>query len=204
MTTKTKITIDFTPVKDILSKFGWVEGSMTSFEAYGSGKITGHCLMGAFGHAYEQGNSGLDAVTIISMNGQGAQITKNLIELGKVAKQHRDLLVYHGHFVSGKSDEEYIEQRTIHTGVTKEQAKLEIASSNIIDYNDSIAPLEFYIHEHHQHIVNMTTLPIDNREHCDVNCAIIQVAPETDDEGNSHGLYKVLDLIAETELANAS
>jgi hypothetical protein len=135
-------------LRAMFSQYGFSRNHWTTFEIEedSSSKITGHCLMGALGHAYEIGNSSIWQIDMDSITGMAdlemsTAIKKDLADIARMAaimtnEYRRKHLGY---------DYDAIEDvENIHG---------DSQAGVIMDFNDTIAGYRLAIPELHRHDV---------------------------------------------------
>ena len=135
-------------LRAMFSQYGFSRNQWTTFEIEDdySSKITGHCLMGALGHAYEIGNSSvwqidMDSITNMADLGMSNAIKEDLEDIARMAAIMTN--EYRQKYPSyGRNEIEDVEN--IHSD---QQATI------IMDFNDTIAGYRLSIPELHRHHV---------------------------------------------------
>ena len=140
MSPKDNKEINMAKLRAMFEQFGYTRGEFTEMD--NKGNITGHCLMGALGHAYDIGNDPMFNITMghineIADSGRRAAIQQDVIDIASVAyqrsRQRSNLTSKHP------------------VGVAFIEVNVHEAAGRIMSYNDSVAGSQWAIPIHHTH-----------------------------------------------------
>lgn len=137
--------VNINKIREMFNQYGYVQGSFTRIDEDSDsktfGQITGHCLMGALGHAYEIGNSdifdiGIDQILAIEDTEKREAIITDMLDIAQATKD---------------ATNNWHKEQSKDYNVSNVPVNKTTAAEFIMTYNDTIAGAVFTLPISHPH-----------------------------------------------------
>tara|TARA_R110000787_G_scaffold251537_2_gene357030 strand:+ start:124 stop:885 length:762 start_codon:yes stop_codon:yes gene_type:complete len=170
-------------IRAMFSQYGFSRNHWTTFEVDGdeSTPITGHCLMGALGHAYEIGNSSVWQIDLDSIRSMPDTIMSEAVkeDLSDIARM---AAIMTNEYRREHSGYDYDAIEDVENIYADGQAGV------IMDFNDSVAGYRLAIPELHRHDVHW--LPRKKDGNLQTKHQVVWLGPRTKKDGSADDWYR--------------
>ena len=170
-------------LRAMFSQYGFSRNHWTTFEVDGDPDtpITGHCLMGALGHAYEIGNSSIWQIDLDSIRNMPDTVMSEAVkeDLSDIARM---AAIMTNEYRREHSGYDYDAIEDVENIYADGQAGV------IMDFNDSVAGYRFAIPELHRHDVHW--LPRKKDGNLQTKHQVVWLGPRTKKDGSADDWYR--------------